>query len=193
MFEDLRRAFSDAVDNFNRELNRDEPLDGPGRHLKGMSDRLSEARSRVARLGDEVASALAEAEREAAEVATCERRAALARDIDDHETARLADDWGARHRRLHGVLAAKARVLRDELELRTGDLDQMEAAFEDARARLADAPAESAPGPTSAGGSPDPGTDPFDFTVDPWAPPPPPAIDVDERLEELKRRMRDGG
>src|SRR5690554_6841276 len=99
MFEDLRRAFREAVDNFQQELTRDRIPGSVDRILAEMVGEVTAARERVAELESQIERSRAESVVEAREVATCVRRAALAREIGDEETARIADEYAERHRR----------------------------------------------------------------------------------------------
>jgi phage shock protein A len=222
VFEDLRRAFREAVDNFNRELKRDQVGGSVDRLLKGMVDEVTQAKADLRRLEGELARTGAEVEREAAEVATCERREAMARDIGDDETARIAREYGEKHRRRHEVLVKKERALREEVGLRRSEIDEMLAQVKEAREQRASLSAQAGRtdaretlGETDdlfaeldrmaekigddenrASAAADLGVDdPFDLRVDPRASPRRPDVDYDAALEELKRRMaeRDGG
>ena len=74
MFEDLRRAFREALDNFQQELNRDRIPGSVDRLLAGMVDEVTAARERLLELESQLERTRTEAAAEAREVATCERR-----------------------------------------------------------------------------------------------------------------------
>lgn len=216
MFEDLRRAFREALDNFQQELNRDRVPGSVDRLLSGMVSEVTDAKARLKELESQLERTRAESEREAAEIATCDRRAALARQIDDEETAKVAEEYGERHRRRKAVLDNKATALAEELELRRGEVDEMMEKLGEARARRDALTAEA--GRTDARSSMGKADDlfdeldrmaerigdtdaaaqaarefgeydEFDLRVDPDAPVRRPQVDYDAALEELKRRM----
>jgi hypothetical protein len=97
--------------------------------LLGGHDNLSDRRSRAAGLhaalvelkvaAGQSRDALAKAERELVlertQLADAERRGRLAAEIGDAETARIAEEFAARHRERAGILERKVGVIRDEL------------------------------------------------------------------------------
>lgn len=215
MFEDLRRAFREALDNFQQELNRDRIPGSVDRLLAGMVDEVTAARTRLAEVESQIERTRNEAAVEERELATCRRRAALAREIGDEETARIADEYGERHRRRKEVLDQKADALVREAELRRHEIEEMLDRVREARARR-DALAAQA-GRTEARSTLDGSGDLFDeldrmaekirdtdaradaaremddLTIDLDAPPRRPDVDYDAALAELKRRMQDQG
>ncbi|MBW3534560.1 MAG: hypothetical protein KY453_04995 [Gemmatimonadetes bacterium] len=221
MFEDLRDAFREAVDNFKRELNRDQVPEAVDRLLAGMRDEAADARARVKRLEDDLAETRSRAGREKEEESTCRRREALAKRIGDEDTARLAGEYAAKHGRRREVLEGKVEALERELELGRAEFDEMLARLKEARERRASLSASA--GRTGArealGGADDlfseldrmaeriadedrrqeaagsldldgaeGSSDGEDLRVRRDESPRPP-LDVDARLEELKRRM----
>lgn len=220
MFEDLRRAFREAVDNFRNELNRDQVPEAVDRLLSGMIDETAEAKAHLASLEKDLERTRAQASAEAREVETCLRREAMARDIGDEETATLAAEYAERHLRRQQVLEQKAEALAREVELRTGEVAEMLEKVKEARSRR-DALAAQA-GRTGAHSALGQADDLFaeldrmaekigdtertgdaartvadefdDLRVDPYAAPPPRASDedLDARLAELKKRMQQG-
>ena len=135
MFEDLRAAFREAVKNFRDELNRDEIPEAVDRLVYGMKRETAEAKVRQHDLEDGIRRARAEAEREASEAETCRRREALARRIGDEETARIAGEYAAKHERRREVLEQKADALARELELRSGEIEEMTQQIREAERR----------------------------------------------------------
>lgn len=165
MWETWKRAWQEAVENFRREV-----ADGGG--SGAMHRELAAARAELRRLEDDIVRTrrqLAE-EREAAE--RCRRQHALARGIGDDETASIAARFADKHTERARVLATKLEALEAELALRTGDVREMEAILQAAE-------------PPSAALHADDADDAFDRldreTRERMA---------QERLEELKRRMR---
>ncbi len=213
MFEDLRRAFREAVDNFQKELNRGDVPGTVDRLLSGMVSEVTDAKARLAELEDQEQKTRAEIQRETVEIETCDRREALALKIDDQETARLAREYGDRHRRRKEVLEAKATALLQEIELRRGEVDEMLDKVKEARARRDSLTAEAGRGSardtigeaddlfaqldrmaerigdTSAEAEAARELDDFDLRIDPDTPTRRPDVDFDAALAELKRRM----
>jgi phage shock protein A len=219
MFEDLRRAFREAVDNFREELNRDQVPEAVDRLLSGMIDETTQAKAHLASLEQDLVRTRTQAASEAAEVATCLRREAMARDIGDEETAGLAAEYAARHLRRQEVLEQKASALAREVELRTGEVAEMLEKVKEARGRRdalsaqvgrtgahaslgeaddlfaeLDRMAEKIGDTERAGEAARSFGDEFDdLRVDPYAPPPRATDeDLEARLAALKRRMQDG-
>lgn len=134
MFDNLRRAFREAVDNFNRELERDavpEAMDGL---LKGMEQEAVSAKSGLEALRKdlEVTRKRAAAEKREAEV--CRRREELARKIGDVETADIAAKFGERHERRCQVLAEKGDAIQAEVRLQESEFAEMLDQIREARA-----------------------------------------------------------
>jgi phage shock protein A len=133
MFESLRQAFREAVDNFRTELNRDRVPEAADRLLKAMEQELVSARSALSRLRDEVASVEAQARAEEEEARTCLRRETMALKIDDQETAKVARDFAAKHLRRKDLLQEKASVLKRELADRKAETAEMMEQLKSAR------------------------------------------------------------
>ncbi len=135
MFDELRDAFRQAVENFKAELDRDRVPEEVDRLVSGMRDEVVDARAYLDRLDDEIRSALERAEAEEAEAETCRRRERMARKIDDEETARLAARYAERHEKRKAVLERKALALEEERDLRRAELKEMTARLKEARAK----------------------------------------------------------
>ncbi|HEX9886997.1 MAG TPA: hypothetical protein VGA70_10945, partial [Longimicrobiales bacterium] len=125
MFENLRAAFREAVDNFNQELHRDQVPEAVDRLLRGMRDEAAEAKTRLHDLDVGIQQARAEAEREKQGAATCLRRQAMAQSIGDEETARIAGEYAEKHVRRQTVLEQKADALAEELTVRKAEIEEM--------------------------------------------------------------------
>lgn len=218
MFEDLRDAFREALENFKHELHRDDVPPTVDRLLLAMQGELAQARDLVAALERQIAEARAQAEQDRTEEATCRRRAELASKVGDEETARIALEYAVRHERRRVVLERKVVALDEEKGLRVIELEEMTARIEDARSKrdhLAEAAgsgradetlraaddlfaeldrmasdAESEPERARASAMDEIEREYRDLRVDPWAPIPRKELDVDAALEELKRRMK---
>lgn len=135
MFEELRDAFREALDNFNKELRRDHVPETVDRLLVGMRDEIVDEKAEVAGLEAHLQKTVAEADREAENVRTCRRREEMARGIDDAETATLAAQHAAKHEGRRAVLQKKIEVMREELELRRRGVEEMLEKFEEARTK----------------------------------------------------------
>lgn len=148
MFDDLKHAWKEAVENFWRELNEDEasglPGDEPRKQLATMRRELNDADMELKRLETEVVRAQRAATSERSEEETCRRRLAMAEQIGDDETARLATTYAERAAERAAVLERKASALEAELELRRRDLTEMHQAFEAASAALGPGAADAA-------------------------------------------------
>jgi len=218
MFDDLRAAFRQAVENFNRELKRDQLPETVDRLLSGMQRELVEAKALVLDLEGQIERGKAEVRHEAEQAAACQRREEMARRIDDTETADLAATYGERHRERHALLQQKVATLEEELSFRRRDAEEMLARLQEARTQREGMVASS--GRTTARESIGEADDLFaeldrmaekiegtrreadaaealddldladgsDWHVELDAPPPEPP-DLDAALAELKRRM----
>ena len=121
MFDDLRRAFKEAVDNFHHELGRDSAADAVAGLLKQMEREAVEAKASVAAARDQLEKARSRAEEEAKEEAVCRRRERLAHEIGDAETAEIAARYAAKHAERGQVLARKAEAVEAEIRLGTAE------------------------------------------------------------------------
>lgn len=135
MFEDLRAAFREALENFNKELHRDQVPETVDRLLRGMQKEIVEEKAAVAGLEQQLEKALADTQRERENALTTRRRERMARDIGDEETAEIAARHATKHENHQALLEKKAQALRDELEFRRGTIEEMTARFTDARSR----------------------------------------------------------
>ncbi len=126
---ELRRAWREAVDNFWREMAA-----GPaGDAGHGVYRQVAGARSQIEHLDRDIGDARLRLQEERKQAEACDRRERLARDIDDGETARIAAEYGERHRERAGVLERKIEALAAERDLCRRDLDEMERALQEGR------------------------------------------------------------
>ena len=125
MFDNLREAFREAVENFRTELNRDQVPAAADRLLKAMEGELGQARAEMKRLANEVEETRKKAAEEEEEARTCLRREEMARRIGDTETADLAHSYAQRHLQRKDVLDQKAQVLERELKVQQGEVEEM--------------------------------------------------------------------
>ncbi len=209
MFEDLRQAWKEAVENFWRELGEDAG-DESRKQLTAMRQQLGTAESELRRLDAEVARAQAAATAERREEETCRRRLTMAEGIGDAETARVAQTFAERAAERAAVMERKAEALEAEQALRARELGEMRSALDSASAALAASPGAGAPGvgaATEGGPASNRGQS---YTIGDWPDPANPADadrlqrDVEFRrmqrearekaaeakLEELKKRMQ---
>ncbi len=133
MFENLRDAFREAVDNFKTELRRDEIPAAADRLLRAMEGELVRVRSDLKGLEEELAKVEERAEREEAEARTCLRREEMAQRIGDEETVEVARRYARRHLKFKDVLVEKSKVLQREITLRRTEVQEMEEQLQDAR------------------------------------------------------------
>jgi phage shock protein A len=192
MFDDWKQAWRQAVENFQREAGGGSS--GAPPRIRAMERELTSVSGALGKLDDEIRRTKRDVTREREAEAVCRRREALARDVNDDETVRIASEFAQRHAERAAVLERKIAVLEDERTLLARDVDDMRATL----ARLAPSPA-TAPGVAGQGGAErgvadgaaagstrdDAGTHEFNRMEREAR-----ERAADERLEELKRRMR---
>ncbi|MDH3270699.1 MAG: hypothetical protein OEN56_05165 [Gemmatimonadota bacterium] len=137
MFEDLRNAFKEALDNFSKELNRDQVSETADKLLVGMRNEIVDEKAQVSGLEDQIAKATSDIERLSKEAATARRRETMALAIDDPETAKLAAQYAVKVENHREVLRKKVTALEEELAFRSETLKGMYAQFEDAKEKRA--------------------------------------------------------
>jgi len=217
MFENLRDAFRDAIANFKDEMARDQVPGSVDRLLSGMRDEVTDAKAAIHDLEAEIERTTSEAERADKEALTCRRREGMADEIGDEETARVAREFAEKYEKRHALMDQKAVALRQELEFRKGEIEEMLAKVKEAQAKR-DSLAATA-GRTGARASMQAADDLFseldrmaskiqdedaraeaavsfddiELEGDDFESPAPEAeeIDFDARLAELKRRMNE--
>jgi phage shock protein A len=135
MFENLRQAFREAADNFKEELNRDEVPEVVDGLLRQMQEEIVDTQAQLHTLEEQIKRALQLAEMETREVATCQRREEMARRIGDEETARVAAEFREKHEKRKKIQEHKALALREELEMKRGEVKEMMASLKEARAK----------------------------------------------------------
>lgn len=134
MFDNLRRAFREAVANFNRELERDAVPEAVDRLLRGMRREAVDAKAALEALKEQLDDTRRRSGEEARNAGVCERREALARDIGDTDTADVAARYAERHAGRSRVLADKARAIEAEVRLQEAEYAEMLAQIGKARA-----------------------------------------------------------
>lgn len=129
MFEAWKQAWRDAVENFRRELDPERYAAVSDRRAAAMRRDLAHARSRARRLQAEIDTTRRQLTHEREEENRCRHRETLARRIDDHETARIASEYAARHAERAAVLQQKADALAAEYALLERELQAMRQAL----------------------------------------------------------------
>ena len=220
MFDDLREAFKEALDNFNKELSRDQVSETADKLLIGMKNEIADEKAQVAGLEKQLTKTLEQIDRLEKDIETARRREAMALEIDDQETVKLAAEWTMKAEGQRDILIKKASALKEEFDFRSGTVEEMYDRFYEARStrealtstagrsgaresisaaddlfdqldRMVekiegeDAAAQAA----QASNDIDLDTEGSEFRVDLDEPAPSRDLDVDEALEELKRRM----
>ncbi len=132
MFDNLRQAFREAVDNFKDELGRDEIPEAVDRLLREMKREAADTKAEIRRLEEAIQGAIEKAEKEKGEGKTCRRREKMALEISDEETARLAREYAEKHEHRRSVLEHKALALKEELDMRQEEFGEMLKAIKDA-------------------------------------------------------------
>jgi len=134
MFENLRRAFREAVDNFNRELERDAVPEAVDGLIRGMQKEAVATRAGLEGLKEQLARARKRAEAEGREAEVCRRREELARKIGDTATAEIAAEFAEKHAARQHVLSDKAKAIEAEIRLGETEYADMLAQIKKARA-----------------------------------------------------------
>lgn len=128
VFDEFRRAWRQAVENFWRELDSDGEAEGHGVYRE-----VGRARQQLDELETALAATRERLREEKAQVEACARRERMARSIGDEETARIAADYRVRHQERADVLDQKLAALEAERRLCLRDLEEMEKALQEGR------------------------------------------------------------
>lgn len=221
MFEDLREAFKEALENFNKELSRDQVSETADKLLIGMKNEIADEKAQVAGVEQHLQKTLSQIERLEGEIETARRRGDMAKGIDDAETVKLASEFTTKADGQRLILAKKAIALKEELDFRQGTVEEMFARFSEAKEkrealsattgrtgaresitaaddlfeqldRMADKiEGNEARGEAAQAFDELDFDEPSEFHVDIDEPAVAKELDVDAALNELKRRMRD--
>jgi len=135
MFENLRDAFREAVDNFNKELNREHVPDVVDGLLRQMHEEVTDTKAQLYTLEEQIKKAIQLSEMEGKEADTCRRREDMARRIGDEETAGVAGEYAEKHEKRREIQARKALALREELELKRGEVEEMMVKLKEAKVK----------------------------------------------------------
>ena len=125
MFAKLRAAFREAVENFKTELNRDQIPEKVDGLLAGMYREATDAKAYVSKLEKDLAAARARAQRESEQAEVCRRRQQQAERIGDEETVRVAEEFARKHEERAQVIEGKAEAILRELTVCRSDVDEM--------------------------------------------------------------------
>lgn len=219
MFDELRAAFQEALENFNKELSRENVSDTADKLLVGMRNEIVSEKAAVAGVEEQLSKTREQIARLASEIGTARRREEMAQEIDDEETVKLAAEFATKAEAHIAVLRKKEAALAEELSFRARTVEEMYDRFNEAQesrdalkattgrsgARKTisatndlfdelDRMAEKIDGNKAAGDA----AEAFDelelgggseYHVDPDEAPPARELDVDAALAELKRRM----
>jgi hypothetical protein len=183
MFEDWKKAWQQAIENFQRELE-DDTTSPP--QLASMKREVATARKALEQLQIELERCREQVAEEEQQEQVCRRRGEMAARIPDQETVRIATGWAERHQQRARVLRQKAEALSAELTMRQGDFAEMEQKVAEVAATLGPA-AAGAEMPRSRTVNADHDKEDVDFRQ----------LDraarekaAEARLEELKKKMR---
>lgn len=135
MFENLRNAFREAVDNFNKELGRDDVPEVVDGLLRQMHEEVTDTKAQLFTLEAQIKKAIQLSEMEEKEAKTCRRREEMALRISDEETAKVAAEYAEKHERRKEIQARKALALKEELELKKTEVEEMLVQYKEAKAK----------------------------------------------------------
>jgi hypothetical protein len=214
MLANLGRLFRKSLDAFREGRGPHQPEDRIAELLSAMRREVVAARAALPEYEGDVARASLLLRREQDALEQCERRGAMAQNIGDLETARIANDFAERHREKVRILEQKVAACTAELELKRREADEMMLRYKEADANRFVLLSQLKVGETRAraesgfAGSPDTLDDDFARMAErmtdsshyadaleeleepgPPAGQRPSAAELDQKLQELKRRM----
>jgi phage shock protein A len=134
MLKDLQDLFRQTWSSFRTELGRREPEDQVAELLGMMRREMVDARAALPGMDETVAVVEAELARERRALGDCERRATLAERIGDAETVRVAREFADRHREHLAVLEKRRDAAVAERDLARREVQQMSARYKEADA-----------------------------------------------------------
>lgn len=135
MFDDLRAAFKEALDNFNKELSRDQVSETADKLLIGMKNEIADEKAQVAGLEDQLEKTMEQIDRLEKDIKTARRREEMAREIEDQETVKLAAEWSTKAEGQRAILIKKATALKEEFDFRSRTVEEMYDRFNEARSK----------------------------------------------------------
>src|SRR5687767_14815950 len=114
MFDEWKKAWQQAVDNFERELEAsDADFASPNQRATAMRRDLAAARAALGRLEADLVQARKDLSAEEEAEQTARRRSEMAERIGDADTVRIAVEFAERHAHRAGILRRKVEVLGD--------------------------------------------------------------------------------
>ena len=216
MLGNLGKLFRKSLDAFKEGRGPHEPEDRVAELLSAMRQELVAARAAIQEYEGDVSRASLLLRREQEALEQCQRRGTMAQNIGDLETARIAEEFAERHREKVRILGQKVAACSAELELRRREADDMMMRYKEADAnrflllsqlKVADTRARASSGFAEPGSTLDDDlarieermngnsqyADALDELDDPGPPASrrPSAAELDEKLQELKRRMEE--
>src|SRR5512145_1565310 len=106
MFDDWKKAWQQAIENFQRELSDD--ADGAPPQLASMRREVTAARKALDQLQVELERTREQVREEQQQEQVARRRGEMAERIADSETVRIAVEWAGRHQERAVILGQKA-------------------------------------------------------------------------------------
>ena len=131
MFDELRQAFREALDNFNEEVRRDQVSETTDTLLIEMKKEIINEKGQIAELEDQLLKTMSEVAALDENIVTARRRQELARTISDEDTAGLAGDWVSKAKHQRTILLKKAGALQEEVEFRSQAINEMHDRFKE--------------------------------------------------------------
>ena len=125
MFTKLRLAFREAIENFKEELNRDVASGIENPLIGTMKREIANTQDEIEHLESAIKKTLRDTKTEKHKEETCRRREKMALEIDDKETARIAKKYTEKHEYKQSVLKQKSLALKNELDMRRDEYQQM--------------------------------------------------------------------
>ena len=125
MFTKLRLNFREAIENFKEELNRDVASGIENPLIGTMKREIANTQDEIEHLESAIKKTLKDTKTEKHKEETCRRREKMALEIDDKETARIAKKYTEKHEYKQSVLKQKSLALKNELDMRRDEYQQM--------------------------------------------------------------------
>jgi len=125
MFTKLHLAFREAIENFKEELNRDVASGIENPLIGAMKREIANTQDEIEHLESVIKKTLGNTKTERHREDTCRRREKMALEIGDKETARIAKRYAEQHAHRQGILKQKYLALKNELDMRRDEYQQM--------------------------------------------------------------------
>jgi hypothetical protein len=171
--DDLRARLDEILANLER-------AGGARGAASGLFDAMVETKTAIAGLKDSLAATARELAIEQQHLADAERRGKLALDIQDKETAELAEIWTAKHRERVALLERKKAVQEDELTYAERQLEEMSSQYRQAKAGV---PPGASTGPSAIPEDPELAREGMRLEREAQK------ARVQQQLEEMKRKL----